>query len=121
MLAEREEQIRQSLLASLQRLQAELAALEALERGQAGAAAPQYGKRSGDHIAEALDHRRNVIAGQTLRRQAEAIEQALAKLAEGTYGRCERCGGPIGEERLEALPWATLCIACKRREERPRR
>src|SRR5438034_7398362 len=37
------------------------------------------------------------------------IQRALAKIENGTYGTCERCGRPIGEERLRARPWATLC------------
>jgi len=45
------------------------------------------------------------------------IDAALRRIAAGTYGTCENCGEPIGEERLEAMPWATLCIDCKRREE----
>jgi RNA polymerase-binding protein DksA len=40
------------------------------------------------------------------------IDDALAKLDEGTYGRCESCGGEIGEARLEAMPAARLCITC---------
>jgi RNA polymerase-binding protein DksA len=46
------------------------------------------------------------------------IEAALKRIDDGTYGICENCGQPIGEERLEAMPWATLCIDDKRREER---
>jgi RNA polymerase-binding protein DksA len=46
------------------------------------------------------------------------IEAALARIDEGTYGLCERCRRPIGPERLEALPWATLCIEDKRKQER---
>lgn len=38
------------------------------------------------------------------------IDRALAKLDDGTFGLCERCGKPIGDERLRARPWATLCI-----------
>jgi RNA polymerase-binding protein DksA len=38
------------------------------------------------------------------------IERAIAKLDDGTYGTCERCGREIGEERLRARPWALLCI-----------
>jgi len=45
------------------------------------------------------------------------IDAALRRIDDGTYGTCENCGEPIGEERLEAMPWATLCIDCKRREE----
>jgi DnaK suppressor protein len=40
------------------------------------------------------------------------IDDALAKLDAGTYGRCERCGGEIGAARLEAMPAARLCITC---------
>jgi len=43
------------------------------------------------------------------------IDRALARIDEGTYGICERCGNPIGEERLRARPWATLCIEDQRR------
>jgi DnaK suppressor protein len=46
------------------------------------------------------------------------IDAALARIDEGTYGVCVRCGEPIGQERLEALPWATLCIDDKRKQER---
>lgn len=46
------------------------------------------------------------------------IDAALGRLDDGTFGRCGRCGKPISEERLEAMPYATLCIDCKRLEER---
>ncbi len=46
------------------------------------------------------------------------IDAALVRIEEGTYGVCERCGQPIGEERLDALPWAKLCIDDKRKQER---
>jgi DnaK suppressor protein len=47
-----------------------------------------------------------------------AIDAALGRIDAGTYGACERCAKPIAQERLEALPWATKCIECKRLEER---
>jgi DnaK suppressor protein len=40
------------------------------------------------------------------------VEDALEKLDDGDYGRCESCGGEIGEARLEAMPQAKLCISC---------
>lgn len=46
------------------------------------------------------------------------IDRALARLDEGTYGMCERCGKPIREERLRARPWATLCIDDQRLADR---
>jgi DnaK suppressor protein len=42
--------------------------------------------------------------------QLSEVQQALKRIAEGTYGRCAVCGRPIPERRLEALPWAALCI-----------
>ena len=53
-------------------------------------------------------------AQQTLAR----IDRALARLDDGTYGICERCGNPIGRERLQARPSATLCIDDQRLADR---
>ncbi len=46
------------------------------------------------------------------------IDAALKRIETGTYGTCTSCGKDIGEERLEARPWATLCIGCQRERER---
>jgi len=51
---------------------------------------------------------------KALRANLRWVERALKKIELGTYGVCERCGRPIAIERLEALPWAILCIDCKR-------
>jgi DnaK suppressor protein len=53
-------------------------------------------------------------AQQTL----EQINRAIARLDDGTYGLCERCGHAIAEERLRARPWATLCIDDQRLADR---
>jgi RNA polymerase-binding transcription factor DksA len=45
-----------------------------------------------------------------LREALDEVDAALVRLAEGTYGRCEVCGKPIGAARLEAMPAARLCI-----------
>lgn len=45
-------------------------------------------------------------------------EHAIARLAEGTYGRCEGCTDPIPVERLEIYPSATTCVGCKQTRER---
>ena len=41
------------------------------------------------------------------------VRQALARIDNGTYGICSNCGQPIPEKRLEAIPWATLCVNCE--------
>lgn len=48
------------------------------------------------------------------------IEDALARMDDGSYGVCQRCGEPIGLARLEALPYATLCVEDKQRDEHGR-
>lgn len=48
----------------------------------------------------------------------EQVEAALVRLDAGTYGTCTTCGRPIAPDRLEALPWAALCIDCQARPTR---
>jgi DnaK suppressor protein len=52
---------------------------------------------------------------KALRSTLQDGERALAKIDSGTYGICELCGKPIDLERLEALPWALVCIGCKQK------
>jgi RNA polymerase-binding protein DksA len=52
---------------------------------------------------------------RALRSNLRDVDLALRKMDAGTYGTCERCGKPIAPERLEALPWAMLCIGCKQK------
>jgi RNA polymerase-binding transcription factor len=47
----------------------------------------------------------------------EQVDKALERVADGTYGICENCGKPIPPERLEARPFATLCINCQQLRE----
>ena len=55
-----------------------------------------------------------------LRDLMERIDKALAKMDDGTYGLCDRCGNPIEKLRLKALPYANLCLKDKQAEERVR-
>ena len=52
------------------------------------------------------------------REQLTAIDAALQRLETGRYGMCERCGQPIGEERLAARPTAVTCIRCAAQAQR---
>jgi DnaK suppressor protein len=52
------------------------------------------------------------------KKKIERINQALARLENGTYGTCLNCGEAISAERLEALPYAELCINCQSNKER---
>jgi RNA polymerase-binding protein DksA len=75
-----------------------------------------------NHLAETasvtIDREIDYSLEENEERVLAAIDAALTRIDAGTYGRCERCGCEIEVERLEALPYATLCIEDKRREER---
>ncbi len=72
----------------------------------------------GDSATETLDREIEQSLEENAEHLLASIDAALERIDNGTYGICERCGRPIGEERLEALPYATKCIECKRLEER---
>lgn len=77
---------------------------------EAGSTTRRSGNRTGADIAG----QDRSMAVQTVQRDVlEQIESALERIEEGSYGTCERCGKPINPERLDALPYATLCIACQ--------
>jgi len=56
--------------------------------------------------------------GENVEHLLAEIDDALRRIEDGTYGVCVVCGRPIGEERLAAVPYATLCIDDKRAQER---
>lgn len=75
---------------------------------------------SGDVIDYALDTASDEIFSKLAEaegRELANIQYALDKMDEGSYGRCEACKSNIPLARLEALPFATLCIKCKRQVE----
>ena len=53
---------------------------------------------------------------QTDAKILQAIEGALRRIDEGTYGVCRDCGDPISEARLTAIPWTRSCISCKEKQ-----
>jgi RNA polymerase-binding protein DksA len=55
---------------------------------------------------------------QTERGILEQVNEALARIENGSYGTCDRCGSAISEERLKALPYAPHCVRCAREEAR---
>ena len=70
-----------------------------------------------DSAHATAERARTLSVMKALRSNLRWVNRALTKMELGTYGSCERCGNPIGEERLDALPWAILCIDCKRKGE----
>jgi DnaK suppressor protein len=109
---------RAALEAELARLRAESASLQAGLEEVIRDSAAGSGDDQADSGAKTFGREHEQVL---VDRVAEAIDQAqraLARIDDGTYGICESCGEPIGAARLEAYPRATLCVACKQREER---
>jgi DnaK suppressor protein len=76
---------------------------------------------SGDVVDAALDSAQDEISSQLAEvesRELTRIETALERMRDGQYGVCEGCGTGIPMARLNALPYATLCIKCQRESER---
>jgi DnaK suppressor protein len=71
-----------------------------------------FGKRVGDGTTQAVERLNQVGTATALAAMLADVERALAKLDEGTYGRCDSCGDAIPAERLEARPWSVLCVRC---------
>jgi len=87
-------------------------------------AAIGFGKRAGDFTAIATEQEERAMTAEQLDQQLDVVLRALAKVADGSYGRCDDCGGPIGEARLDALPTAVRCVSCQsnsRNDARPAR
>jgi DnaK suppressor protein len=73
----------------------------------------QFDDESGEGGTLAIDRERDLALALQAMSITEEIDDALRKLERGTYGTCETCGQNILKARLEALPYARQCIACK--------
>ena len=73
----------------------------------------QFDEESGEGGTMNVERERDLALSAQAQAAVEEIDKALAKIAAGTYGYCEQCGQPIPKARLKALPYASLCVACK--------
>lgn len=105
----RDKQLQQQLEAERLALQESIGHYEVVARHKK----PGLGNHMADDATEAFDQ----AAGLALHLNEQAllaqVESALERIERGTYGRCERCGEEIDYARLEAIPYATLCIRCQ--------
>lgn len=102
-----------AVLAVLRAKRVEVAAeLEQLTQPAPDAGGISFGKRVGDGTSIAVERIAQVAAHDRLQALLAEIERAEAKVAEQTYGRCDTCGVPIADARLEARPWSTHCVGC---------
>ena len=106
--------IRAALLAERARLQADVA--ETIQApGQM-----TYGSQAAA-ASQVFEQQRDLALRDRATSHLELVDAALARLDDGTFGTCQRCGRPIAPARLEALPWAAHCIECQAELDRARR
>ena len=107
------ERFQKALLAERERLRERLRNLDADDETADGSVQDSIDVASDASIRDTL---RGITMNEA--EQLKRVETALGKIEAGTYGDCDACGKSIESERLEALPFATTCIACKRDQER---
>jgi DnaK suppressor protein len=99
---------------------------DALRRHLAGEleqASPLDERGVGDSVDVAVDSDYREISSELIEvesRELAHIERALERMREGSYGICEGCGKKIPAARLQALPYATMCVQCQNRQEQGR-
>lgn len=114
--------VREQLLAERARLERELTLTqkELTSPLQDASGESPFGQHLAENASAAIDRELDLTLEENLRKMLAKIDRALQKLDEGSYGICDRCKEPIGRERLEVAPYATLCMRCKKLEERSR-
>ncbi len=110
------------LLEERARLEREIADLEAdlSESLEDSSEESPYDQHMAETAGVTLDREIDLSLEENLHASIAQLDRALDKLERGSYGRCDKCGNPISDGRLEVAPFATLCIDCKRLEERNR-
>ena len=115
------EPFRKTLLDERQRVEHALATLRDEHPGSLDDEVEENAAPSDNHLAETatatLGREIDYTLGDNAQQVLAEIDAALQRIEDGTYGTCVNCGGEIPRERLEANPWASLCIDCKRRVE----
>jgi DnaK suppressor protein len=106
-------QLMDSIVATLRdkraELETELAQMSAMQGDTGGIS---FGKRVGEGTSIAVERLVQAATYEQLQAVLADVNRALAKFDEGSYGRCDRCGASIPSERLDILPWASLCVRC---------
>jgi RNA polymerase-binding protein DksA len=115
------ERFRDTLLDERRRVEHALATLRDEHPGSLGEEVEEIAPTNDSHLAETatatLGREIDYTLGENSGHVLAAIDAALKRIDEGTYGTCAGCGDQIRYERLEATPWVSLCIDCKRRSE----
>jgi RNA polymerase-binding transcription factor len=111
-------EVRKELEADAAGLRQDISTAESRIAERLGDAVGDAGDDSADAGAKTFQREHELALTQQARELLAQTERALSRIGDGSYGVCESCGQAIGKARLQAFPRATLCVACKQREER---
>jgi len=110
--------VRDTLAAEVAELRVEIDKAESDIADRLRDAVGDAGDDQADAGAKTFEREQEIALTHNARELLAQSERALSRIDAGSYGTCESCGEPIGKARLQAFPRATLCVACKQREER---
>jgi len=111
-------EVREELKAEVVRMTKAIAVAEAELQGMLREGSDGAGRDPADVGSSNFERDQEMSVAHNTREMLEQTQLALRLLDSGQYGTCESCGRPIGKARLQAFPRATMCVACKQREER---
>ena len=112
------EKLRKQLSDEVSGLRAEIDQAESQIAERLGDAVGDAGDDPADAGAKTYQREHELALTENARELLEQSQQALARIASGTFASCASCGQPIGKARLQAFPRATLSVPSKQREER---
>jgi RNA polymerase-binding transcription factor len=111
-------EVRAALESDAVRLQTEITDAEEEIAALMRAGGEGAGHDQADVGSNTFERDHEMTLARNARENLDLVQQALARIDNGTYGVCESCGQGVGKARLQAFPRATLCMECKQRQER---
>ena len=116
------DRLRTELLEERKRVEAAIASLRESHPGSLGDEVEEISAGTDNHVGDTatatLGREIDYTLGENSEHVLSEINVALKRMEDGTYGTCAACGKEIGSQRLEAYPWASLCIDDARKAER---
>ncbi|MDO8618735.1 MAG: TraR/DksA C4-type zinc finger protein [Candidatus Daviesbacteria bacterium] len=107
------ETIKSLLMRQQKQVEQNLKTVKADDPAMAPALAESSEPGTDSWIAE--NHTSTLALGDSLKRTAGHIKNALGRIKDGTYGKCKNCGNPIEHGRIFAMPTAELCLTCSKK------
>lgn len=115
------QRFRKLLLEEKERVTRSLAKHEKIIKHTDDESGIEMGKAHSNHMADQgsdeIQYETTIQFANTEGRYLYNIEEALRRIEDGSYGKCQECSQIIGIERLKRLPYTRLCIECKEKEE----